>query len=266
VRLKTGHLVLFFLAALGAGVLVLDGSQRRAVPPSSGSALLGEADGLPAGDRELEVVQFNIDRGQAVADGETDLALIAACLERAELAGLNEVGGAEQARTLGQDLKQAWLFGPSELRWWSESFGNAVLSDLPASSWRNEPLPRERPRAGRGLLTVTFDWQGVTLTLLVTHIENGHDRDLQLAFLAERFAATAAPKILLGDLNAGAAHPVVAAWLADPELVATTGPLEGTAPDIDWIVAEGFALKEHWRCNRGASDHPAVGARLEARF
>ncbi|HKY95369.1 MAG TPA: endonuclease/exonuclease/phosphatase family protein [Kiloniellales bacterium] len=265
-RLKKGHLVLILLATLGAGVLVLDGSQRRAVPASSGTALAGEAPGLTAEDRDLNVVQFNIDRGEG-PDGETDLLRTAACLERAELAGLNEVGGADQAHALAQELGQAWVFGPSELRWWREHFGNAVLSDLPSTSWKNEPLPYGQAKARRGLVTVTFDWRGRSVTLLVTHIDNGPDRDLQLAFVAERFAALPAPKILLGDLNAGADHPVVAAWGADPTLVATTGPLEGEAPiGIDWIVAAGFTLAEQWRCEMGASDHPAVGARLEASF
>jgi endonuclease/exonuclease/phosphatase family metal-dependent hydrolase len=247
-------------------VLVLDGSQRRAVPASSGTALTGEAPGLGAEDRDLNVVQFNIDRGEG-RDGETDLQRTAACLETAELAGLNEVGGADQAHELADRLGQAWLFGPSELRWWREHFGNAVLSDLPATSWKNEPLPFRTAKARRGLVTVTFDWRGRSVTLLVTHIDNGEDRDLQLAFLAERFAAVPAPKILLGDLNAHADHPIVAAWRADPALVATTGPVESEAPiDIDWIVASGFTIAEQWRCEIGASDHPAVGARLEASF
>jgi endonuclease/exonuclease/phosphatase family metal-dependent hydrolase len=266
VRLKTSHLVLYVLAAFGAAVLVLDGSQRRPVPASSGSALNGEAAGLAAEDSDIEVVQFNIHNGEG-PDGETDLSRTASCLERAELIALNEVGGADQAALLADDLDQAWVFGPSELRWWHEHFGNAVLSDLPARSWKSEPLPHQSAKARRSLISVTFEWRGATLTLLATHIDNGPDRDAQLAFLAERFAATKAPKILLGDLNAGASHPVVAAWRIDPALVTTTGPLEGSAPpDIDWIVAEGFVLKEHWRCNEGASDHPAVGARLEARF
>lgn len=265
-RLKTGRLVLILLATFGAGVLVLDGSQRRPVPASSGAALAGEAPGLAADDRDLNVVQFNIDRGKG-RDGETDLERTAGCLERAELAGLNEVGGADQAHALADRLGQAWVFGPSELRWWREHFGNAVLSDLPATSWKNEPLPFEQAKARRGLVTVTFDWRGRSVALLVTHIDNGPDRDLQLGYVAERFAAAPSPKILLGDLNAGPDHPIIAGWRADPGLVTTTGPVDPAAPiAIDWIVAAGFTLAEQWRCELGASDHPAVGARLEASF
>jgi endonuclease/exonuclease/phosphatase family metal-dependent hydrolase len=158
------------------------------------------------------------------------------------------------------------MFGASELRWWREHFGNAVLSALPAKSWSNEPLPHQAADARRGLITVTFAWRDAILTLLVTHIDNGPDREQQLAFVAERFAATPAPKILLADLNVSGDHPLIAGWKADPTLVATTGPQGKKESAIDWIVAEGFVLKEHWRCNEGASDHPAVGARLEARF
>jgi len=266
VRLKTGRLVLILLAAFGAGVLVLDGSQRRPVATSSGMALSGEAQGLASDDRDINVVQFNIARGEG-RDGETDLLRTAGCLERAELAGLNEVGGEEQARELAGQLGQAWLFGPSEMRWWSEHFGNAVLSDLPATSWKNEPLPFDQAKARRGLVTVTFDWRGRSVTFMVTHIDNGPDRELQLAFVAERFAAAPTPKILLGDFNSSAEHPVIAGWRNDPALVATTGPVDSAAPiDIDWIVASGFTIAEHWRCELGASDHPAVGARLEASF
>jgi len=266
VRLKAGRVVLILLATLGAGVLVLDGSQRRPVAATSGVMLSGEAQGLAAEDRDLNVVQFNIARGQG-RDGETDLLRTVGCLERAELAGLNEVGGVDQAREIASQLGQAWLFGASEMRWWSEHFGNAVLSDLPATSWKNEPLPHDQAKSRRGLVTVTFDWRGRSVTLMVTHIDNGPDRELQLAFLAERFAAAPSPKILLGDLNSSTDHPIVATWRNDPGLVVTTGPIDSAAPiDIDWIVASGFTLVEHWRCELGASDHPAVGARLEANF
>lgn len=265
-RLKTGRLVLILLATFGAGVLVLDGSQRRPVSPSGGADLVGDAPGLAAEDRDLNVVQFNIDRGKG-RDGETDLLRTASCLERAEIAGLNEVSGADQARELAESLGQAWIFAPSEQRWWREHFGNAVLSDLPATSWKNEPLPYRTSKSRRGLATVTFDWRGKPVTLMVTHLDNGPDRDLQFALVAERFAAVPAPKILLADLNAGADHPIIAGWRNDPALVATTGPIDAAAPiDIDWIVAAGFTLAEQWRCELGASDHPAVGARLEASF
>ena len=265
-RIRAGRLILVLLATFGAGVLVFDGSQRREVAPSSGTKLTGDAPGLAAEDNDLNVVQFNIARGKG-PDGETDLLRTAACLERAEIAGLNEVGGADQAHELAEHLGQAWLFGPTELRWWREHFGNAVLSDLQATGWTNEPLPHTAAKARRALVTVTLQWRETPVTLLVTHIDSGPDRDQQLAFLAERFAAAPAPKILLGDLNAHADHPVIAAWRADPALVAVTGPIDPAAPvDIDWIVAQGFTLTEQWRCEEGASDHPAVGARLQADF
>ncbi len=38
--------------------------------------------------------------------------------------------------------------------------------------------------------------------------------------------------------------------------------------EVDYVrfPPQGFTLTEHWRCEQGASDHPAVGARLEASF
>lgn len=271
-RLGRVRLLLVLAVALGGGAAWWDGSQRRPLEPAAGTALAGQPPGLAADDAELTVVQFNIHRG-APAEGEGDLARTQLCLAGAELAGLNEVAGAgwlgepDQAEALGRDLGLAWLFVPSERRWWHPHFGNGLLSALPVAEWRRVPLPHASSRSFRSRLEARLDWAGRPVTLLVTHLDSGPDRDLQLAELAARFAALPAPKILAGDLNAGPHHAVLEAWLADPALVVTSGEAPGETPSgVDWIVAEGFDLAAAWRCDEGASDHWAVGARLLPRF
>jgi len=272
VRLGAARLALVLTVAL-AGAAWWDGSQRRPLGPAAGTSLAGLPRGVAAGDRELTVLQYNIHRG-APAEGPENLAATAACLRDAELAGLNEVDGADwldgepdQAQALGERLGLAWLYVPSERRWWHAHFGNGLLSALPAESWHRVPLPQRESRSFRSRLETTLDWHGIDLTLVVTHLDSGPDRDRQLEELAARFATLPAPKILLGDLNARPDHPVIAAWRADPALVVTSGETTGEAPaGVDWIVAEGFHLTAAWRCDQGASDHPAVGARLERRF
>ncbi len=265
--MKARHLALVAALGLAAVGAWWDGSQRRPADPAAGALL--EAPGLQPDDRELTVVQFNIRRGRS-PDGVLDLTRTAGCLRGAELVGLNEVGGEDwfdsrtQAQSLGEMLELAWLFGPSEVRWWQEHFGNGLLTALPLTEWKLVPLPWEASKSRRSRLEGLLNWNGQPVRVIVTHLDSGPDRALQLAELAERFAALPAPKILLGDLNTHNGDAILTAWQQDPDLVVTSGaePAEG----VDWIVAEGFALLESWRCEQGASDHPAVGARLEARF
>jgi len=256
-----------------AGLLAWDGSRRMPLGPAVGTGLAGAATGTSADDGRLTVMQFNIRRGRGDS-GETDLARTAECLAGAELAGLNEVAGGawlgqgpDQAAELGRLLGLGHVFLPTERRWWHAHFGNAILSTLAAREWRREPLPHAAGTGYRNVGLATIEWQGQNLQFLATHIDRGPDNERQLRALAERFAALPAPKILAGDLNAEADHPVIAAWLADPDLEVTSGEAAGAAPGgIDWIVAAGFEMVRAWRCDVGASDHWLVGAELEPRF
>lgn len=263
---RSGRLAAVLVLAAAAGGIYLHGSGRAPLPPAAGVALEGTAPGLAPGDDALTVLQFNIHRGRPAEGGE-DLAATAACLEGAEIAGLNEVDGggeSDQAALLGERLGLAHLFLPSEERWWRPHFGNGLLSALPALGWQRWPLPGPGGPGYRTRGVVRLAWEGRVVTLLVTHVTRGPDRALQLGLVAEHFAALPAPKILLADLNSGPDDPVIAAWRQDPALVVTSGESAGEAPSgVDWIVAAGFRLRESWRCDRGASDHPAVGAILE---
>jgi endonuclease/exonuclease/phosphatase family metal-dependent hydrolase len=270
---RAGARLALVLAVALAGAAAWDGSQRRPLEGESGSSLSGLPRGRAPGAESLTVVQFNIHRG-APAEGESDLDRTDDCLEGADLAGLNEVAGADwlsgapdQAEALGESLGLAWLFVPSERRWWQAHFGNGLLSALPARDWQRVPLPHEKAKSYRTRLEATLDWLGQPVTVVVTHLDAGPDRDLQLAELATRFAALPAPKILLGDLNTRPDNPVIAAWLADPALAVTSGQDPGASPGgVDWIVTQGFEVARAWRCDNGASDHPAVGAELRRRF
>ncbi len=170
-RLGATRLALVLTLGL-AGAAWWDGSQRRPLGPAAGTSLAGLPRGVAAGDRELTVLQYNIHRG-APAEGPENLAATAACLRDAELAGLNEVDGADwldgepdQAQALGERLGLAWLYVPSERRWWHAHFGNGLLSALPAESWHRVPLPQRESRSFRSRLETTLDWHGIDPTLV----------------------------------------------------------------------------------------------------
>ena len=195
-RRRSGRLAAALVLAVVAGGVYGHGSSRAPLPPAAGQSLDGAAPRPTPADGALTVLQFNIHRGRPAEGGE-DLAATAACLEGAEVAGLNEVDGggeADQAALLGARLSLGHLFLPSEERWWRPHFGNGLLSALPSEGWQRWPLPGPSGPGYRTRGVVRLDWEGRIVTLLVTHVTRGPDRALQLALVADHFAALPAPK------------------------------------------------------------------------
>ena len=170
--------------------------------------------GLP-----IRVGTFNIHGGKGL-DGHRDLNRIAGCLRGMYFVGLNEVHGAndrsgrDQAEQLGQ-AQLAWLFVPTERRWWHEHFGNGAVSDDQVRSWQRIPLDSQGSASGRNSLLVSFE--RYPITALVTHIDRSDpQRSAQLRQVIELFLSLTPPAILLGDLNTTSADPLIQELLATP--------------------------------------------------
>jgi len=257
--------------ALALGGLVWHASLRVGEGPAAGTTFQGEAP--PAADphQTFRVATWNIHGGRG-RDGRCDLDRTADCLRDVDLAGLNEVRGAEfpardnQAAALGQRLDRAWLFAPAERRWHVQQFGNAFLARLGVRGWQRIPLPRVDDASHRNATLVVAEHEGQPVRVLLTHLTERapRDREIQLGAVLRLFLALQEPAILMGDLNATAEDPQI------QELLGQTGVedvIAAHAADVpkgrgDWIFVRGLRCEAAGVVDRGASDHPLLWADL----
>lgn len=257
------------LVALGlvAGGIVMHGADRRPASAASGQVSVALPEITPA---RLRVASFNLHRGVG-RDRVYDLQRAADTLVGFDLIGLNEVAGGwlghdpSQAATLGQRLGMGAVFAPTEQRWWHDHFGNGVLTRLPVQRWESVPLVGTRGRAFRNYTTCEIPWQGVTLCMMVTHIDREADRGPQLDAVFQAFNELRAPAVLMGDFNTRRDDPRIERFLARDDV---TDTLAGADEDvmrrhIDWIFTKGLRTIETGTRDLGASDHPCVWAELE---
>lgn len=259
--------------AVAAGLLAAQGSRRLPAPANDGTAFsqtipqVNPAE-TSAQSRRFKLATFNIHGGRGT-DGRRDLGRIAECLAGADFVGLNEVhgarwfGGTDQAETLGRELQTAWLFAPTERRWWHDDFGNGALSRLPVRSWQTIPLAQRYDKSCRNAVFVVVEIAGRPLHVLLTHIDRTPaERQAQLRSVVDLYLSLATPSALLGDLNTSADDPQL------KRLLATAGvddPLTGLdAPGrIDWIVTRGLHSLARGRHEIGPSDHPQYWVECE---
>lgn len=287
---SAAHWRRLLLLAAPALFIVYAGYQRQPCGPNAGSRLEGDVTtGLPPRDSQphtthltphttrhapLRIGTLNIHGGKG-HDGRRDLTRTAELLAGLDLAALNEVQGAfgwqpaGQAEQLGRRLGLAWLFAPTEERWWHYRFGNCVLSSLEVTSWQTIPLRREASHTYRNAVLLAARHDGVTVHIVMTHLERGDDRERehQLHAVGDLFLALSEPAILLGDLNCTMADAEMRRLVAhldvrDP-LADTLGP--AAPPHIDWILTRGLRTLDAGLTDNGASDHPLLWAELELR-
>ena len=255
--------------ALGLAIVGLAGSQRTAAPPRSGRSLMGRIAAPPGETAPLRVGTFNI-RGGKGLDGRRDLRRTAECLRSLDLVGLNEVHGEapwqpqDQAEQLGVKLGRAWLFAPTERRWWRDSFGNGVLASVPVTHWQAIPLPRQGSGGFRNVLLLKTPYRGRTIHIAITHVDQKDDREAQLRAVIELFLSLAEPAILMGDLNSNADDPQIqrlltAEGVEDPLAHFAAA---GRPKRVEWILTRGLHTTDAGRVATAASDHPCVWAAL----
>jgi endonuclease/exonuclease/phosphatase family metal-dependent hydrolase len=111
----------------------------------------------------------------------------------------------DQLKRLADHMAMQGHFAPA-MKFERGAYGNAVLSRYPARVVRAAQLPRAGRREMRGALWVCFDFHGVTVNLVTTHLGLGwfEARRQSRALCGEQFLANPhmlPPMILCGDLN-----------------------------------------------------------------
>jgi endonuclease/exonuclease/phosphatase family metal-dependent hydrolase len=164
---------------------------------------------------------FNIHAGQG------DLTRVAEVIRSADadVVALQEVdvhwgersGFRDQAADLAEAAGMAVRFGPIYVLPGADptgppmEYGVAILTRLPALSWRNHEITRlstqsdAAPGPMPGFLQVTVDVSGTAVDVFSTHLDFRPDptvRRAQVADMLTVMGASTRPVLLLGDLNA----------------------------------------------------------------
>lgn len=227
---------------------------------------------VPAGDRTVRIMTYNLHQGFAV-DGHFSLEEIARVIEAsgADVVALQEVqrgwvtdGEVDMAAWLSQRLRMAVVSGPTADRQW----GNALLSRYPIVGVTVHRLPRDRLALRRGLIDVSLQVGQSDLRVIVTHF---HHVDADDAVRVEEAHALidlwdgSEETIIAGDLNAVPSDQAIrvldSAGLVDAaaEKVVATSPADNPRRRIDYVwsspdlVVESAAVVE-----TTASDHLPV--------
>lgn len=272
------------LLAVCLVAFVWDGADRVSTGPASGEGFYAassrsERSSHPPAEslyRTFRVATFNIHSGRGI-DSLVDLdrtadCLSSQCLSLPSLIGLNEVqgsalqGDANQAQLLAEILGAAWLFAPTERRWWRDHFGNGVLATCPVGPWLRIPLPSTGGKGFRNAVLLTLrpgERPGTPpVQVLLTHLDRTHDRRAQLAAITNLFLSLAEPAILMGDLNTSRSDPGLRELLAIPGVqdAVKAGSGDDIPERIDWILVRGLRVVNAAVVPGGASDHPLVWA------
>ena len=234
---------------------------------------------------QVVVLSYNIHRGVG-GDGRFDLDRVARVIRRArpDLAALQEVDqgtrrskGILQARVLGEKTGLSWVFAKA-MDYDGGEYGEAVLSRFPFLRIRRVPLPAEKGREPRVLLSTEVRMgeggRGPRVYFLATHLD--HLSDAQRKAQVERIRrivreAGDAPMILAGDLNAQPGEASMKAlfrdWTPAALSAGPTFPADRPRAKIDYVL---FRPAGRWRVREArvleeslASDHRPLRVVLE---
>jgi len=259
---------IFLLAA--AAVIVGLGSDRMPADPTRPLVLEGEVQYPSLSGPSFRIGTFNIHGGRGT-DGRRDLSRIARCLTDLDLVALQEVHGSlmghhrSQVALLGREINRAWLFAPTERRWWHDHFGNGLLTRVALTGHQCIPLAGTRGDSFRNALLAVFRYRDRRVKVLLTHIDRHEDRQSQLEAVIGLFLSLQEPAVLLGDLNTPAPDPRLQALLATPGVRNVLEEiLKDRLPEgnIDWIFTRGLEPITAGWVPPEASDHPLVWAEL----
>lgn len=247
-----------------AGIVIGSGADRTPADATVPVAWRGPAPVASESD-VLQIATFNIHGGRG-ADGQLDLGRTAKQLGAFDVAWLQEVhgggwtGGIDQAKELGQRLQIASAFLPTERRWWTDHFGNGLLTRLPVELVQRCPLPGTRGKAFRQAVLTEVMLQKQRVRILGVHVDRQEDRIRQLEKVTRIFLALNPPAILLGDLNTQSDDPALKALLAAPDVIDPLSDVAEARGHIDWIFARGLECRKIEYVTGEASDHPAIRA------
>ena len=247
------------------------------------ATLSGIAAAAPAA-APLRVFCYNIHHGEGM-DGKVDLGRIAQLIKDsgAHVAALQEVDRnmgrtrrTDLAKELARQLGWTAYFSPNLRTKDGGEYGNALLTALPVSAWKNTVLPQGRPTEPRGLLQATVRFQEQEIEILTTHLDSDRRDDERLRQAPAVLAALAQlpagrPFVLCGDFNdspKGPTYALLAAAVKDswgelyPNETGFTIPADKPTSRIDFFWTKPSLIKptKVTVLNSLASDHlPLVG-------
>jgi endonuclease/exonuclease/phosphatase family metal-dependent hydrolase len=247
----------------------ISGYMRWQTAPASGDGAVGALPSLAADKAVFRVGTLNMHSGVG-EDDRFDLSRTIESVRGMDLCGLNEVRGRlsgeprNQAQELAQAAAYAWLFIPSERRFWHDDFGNGLLTRLPITHWVRMPLPTGPHHGGfRSAAVLQTEFGSQAVQVLVTHVDRDTDQANQIRFISRLYDSLQPPALLLGDLNANSDNPQVEALLKLPGVHdCISEATQQKRGRIDWILARGLKTSAGGQIANGASDHPCYWVEL----
>ena len=216
----------------------------------------------------LTIGTYNIHRGRGL-DGKRDLTRIAKVISGCDIVALQEVEGhglrhlGNQAYMLGQACGYSAHFSPTRRQLFFPHRGNALLTRLPVTYWRREPLSPTTGKAYRNVTIYKIEVNGHVIHVLNTHLSKPSEQSAPLGYVIELFLSLERA-VLVGDFNARQTEPKLRELLASNIEDATA--LCCDDPDrIDWILVRGIEVVSARSQPPGASDHPFFCATLRLR-
>ncbi|WP_165452847.1 endonuclease/exonuclease/phosphatase family protein [Paenibacillus thalictri] len=214
----------------------------------------------------LRVMTYNIRHGEGL-DNRVDLERTIGELQKAnpDVVALQEVdrywwrsGMEDQVKKIAASLHMYYEYSPSIQKGFAQ-YGNALLSRYPLTAPHIYALPGEKEP--RSVITVQLDTAHGPVTIAATHLGvSAEDRKRQLPLVTDIVAALPGPKIVMGDFNAGAAGPGMAALLSAVAPIPLIDPM-GTVQhggEIDHILTNLPLSGDAWTQASDASDHIPV--------
>ncbi len=266
---RRGRLLICLLVLLVTGAVLVGGGYRATTGPAEGASLSGQAQKTSTKARSFRIGTFNIDGGRGV-DGKVDLDRTAKSLQQLDFIGLNEVHGffgndlSNQAQAIAGTLHLPYLWVPAERQWWHESFGNAILTNLPTTQWRRVPLPSRPFSASRNYLLTSVTWNGRPIQILTTHTDWKAGGEEQFEIVGKVFMSLPTPAVLMGDLNCPESDAKIRQLMTTPGVEEAIDSVVGPQPKrVDWIFLRGLTTLDAGVVDTGASDHPAYWAQVK---
>ena len=183
---------------------------------------------------------------------------------------LNEVRGSlfgqpsDQAHDLALAPGRAWLFMPTEHRFWHDDFGNGILTRLPVTNGPGCPCPPTAPPTATATsLGRRVDLGGQNVNVLVTHVNPLAIQADQIRMVSDLFCSLQEPALLLADFNADFKQPQVKALLETPgvhDCLAELPNVGRKSGRVDWVLARGMKTIRGDRIDNGAlGPRPVLG-------
>ena len=212
----------------------------------------------------LSVATYNIHRARGL-DGEKNLDRIAELVKTCDVVGLQEVEGTspfrrhDQASLIGRRLGRLFHFSTTRRLLFFPQRGNGLISRFQTRSWETTALFPSTGRAHRNMTVYHFEWAGVPVAVINTHLSKPAEGESPLEEVMHAFGQY--PRaVLLGDFNAPAHHGAMRRCMPSDAKDALSGLDDQDR--VDMILVRGLKVDKAWSEPTGPSDHPFFAAQI----